>query len=75
MKIKELEKWTESNPYMYEDIIRYFGQIALLQQEEIEKLKAGVSANKARLNKITDMAKHPMSAAKRILRGSKASSD
>lgn len=75
MRIKELDKWTENNPYMYEDIIRYFGQIALLQQAEIEKLKAGVAANKARLNKITDMAKHPMSAAKRILRGSKASSD
>lgn len=76
MTIKELDKWTENNPYMYEDIIRYFTQVALLQQERIDKLqqvdirklKEGVAANKARLNKITDMAKHPMKAAKHIIR-------
>lgn len=30
--------WSPDNPYMYEDIIRYFGSIVMEQQEKIEEL-------------------------------------
>lgn len=50
--IKELDKWTENNPFMYEDIVRYFSQLALLQQGEIEKLKETVSNQQKMLSSL-----------------------
>ena len=38
-KLTEKEMWTKENPQMQEDIIRYFGMIALRQQQEMEQLQ------------------------------------
>lgn len=38
--IKEAEKWTPQNPYMYEDIVYFFGEMALSQQKAIVALKS-----------------------------------
>ena len=38
-KLTEKEKWTKENPRMQEDLIRYFGMIALQQQREMEHLQ------------------------------------
>ncbi|MGN0354604.1 MAG: hypothetical protein ACI4EI_05970 [Muricoprocola sp.] len=39
--------WSPDNPYMYEDIVRYFGSIVLEQQEKIEKLQKQIKELKS----------------------------
>ena len=38
-EIKQVEKWDPLNPYMYEEVVRFFGEITLVQQKSIKELK------------------------------------
>ena len=38
-KSREAARWTPQNDFMHEDIIRFFGMIAVIQKEEIDDLK------------------------------------
>lgn len=62
----ELPKWTPDNPYMQEDIIRYFGEVTMLQQKKIMELQEMVMDLKKenqrlnrRIDRITEAVKHP----------------
>lgn len=37
--IKQVEKWDPHNPYMYEEVVRFFGEMTLVQQKSIKELK------------------------------------
>lgn len=50
MTIDDQKKWTPDNPYMYEDIIRYFGEVTLMQQKTIMELKSVISEISGQVN-------------------------
>lgn len=45
-KIRAAARWTPQNDFMHEDIIRFFGQIAVAQKEEIDDLKEQLQQEK-----------------------------
>lgn len=63
---QNLTKWKPDNPYMYEDIIRFFGEALIVQQEQISMLQKSVSELKKetqylkqRMDRIVDTIKYP----------------
>lgn len=57
-KIKEGECWTPQNRFMYEDIIRFFANIAVQQQVIIEEMKGDVARLKeSRIESVKHYAK------------------
>ncbi|MDO5145608.1 MAG: hypothetical protein Q4D60_01250 [Eubacteriales bacterium] len=57
-KIKEGERWTPNNRFMYEDIVRFFANVVVRQQETIEGLKGEVQRLKeSRIESVKQYAK------------------
>ena len=62
---EEKQKWTSDNPYMYEDIIKYFGEVSLMHQKNVIELQGQIS----KLEKaVLEVQKENISLKKRIER-------
>lgn len=74
-KYPDIPKWTPDNPYMQEDIIRYFGEVTMLQQKKIMELQEMVMDLKKenqrlnrRIDRITEAVKHPVKAVRHFVK-------
>lgn len=73
-KTRASVRWTPQNDFMHEDIIRFFGMIAVVQKEEIDDLKVQLKREKENKEKslevfMKDMADTEIADSKEIIKG------
>ncbi len=60
--VRKKKKWNPHDGYMMEDVILFFGSLALRMEKELKKQQAELKEQKRQINGIRNIMKHPIGA-------------